>query len=201
MASRAMTAPTATPASTPFSFDPVETLRITTIRISVRIVSITNDWTAVPAGRVAPSVGCDGNMARKVEARQPGPDALADDVRHDPPGLEPAGGEEPDGDGGVQVAPGHVADGVDHRQHDQAEGEGHADVRDDAAAGVVDDDGPGPGEHQARTCRTTSAASFLIRRPRSRPRPGPSPRVRAAASSIRHHPCSSSPATHTSTSR
>ena len=55
-ASRAITDPTATPASTPFSFEPVETLRITNMRISVRMNSNTNDCSAPPAGSVAPRV-------------------------------------------------------------------------------------------------------------------------------------------------
>ena len=129
-ASRAITAPTATPASTPFSFDPVETLRITNMRISVRMNSSTNDWTRV-AGR-------EGGPERRVDREhQPAACTLASTApRHWPamygttqPPLEPAGGEEPEGDGRVQVAAGHVAHGVDHRQHDQPEGEGDADVR------------------------------------------------------------------------
>src|SRR5690349_8521050 len=65
-ASRAITAPTATPASRPFSFEPEDTERITTIRIRVRISSMTNDWPAVPAGKVTPRVGWSGNMARNA---------------------------------------------------------------------------------------------------------------------------------------
>jgi hypothetical protein len=42
-ASNAMTAPTATPAMMPFSFEPAETQRITNIRMRVRIASSTND--------------------------------------------------------------------------------------------------------------------------------------------------------------
>ena len=46
------------------------------------------------------------------------------------------------------MSTGHVAHGIDHRQDDQAEGEGDADVGNGAATHVVDDDGSGPGEHQ-----------------------------------------------------
>jgi hypothetical protein len=56
MASNAMTVLTAIPAVIPFSAAPVETLRITSIKIAVRISSRVNDWVAEPAGCVAPSV-------------------------------------------------------------------------------------------------------------------------------------------------
>ena len=49
-ASRAITAPTAIPAVMPFSFAPVETLRMTSIRNQVRMISSTNDCKAGPAG-------------------------------------------------------------------------------------------------------------------------------------------------------
>ena len=49
------------PAVIPFSAAPVETLRITNMRIAVRINSRTNDCIADPAGNVAPSVAFFGN--------------------------------------------------------------------------------------------------------------------------------------------
>ena len=55
IASKAMTEPTAMPAVIPFSFAPVETLRIVSIRRKVKIVSRKNDWLSEPAGSVAPS--------------------------------------------------------------------------------------------------------------------------------------------------
>src|SRR5262249_39364996 len=60
-ASRAITDPTATPASTPFSFEPVETLRMTNISSRARTASRANDWAAPPAGRG----GAGGAAARE----------------------------------------------------------------------------------------------------------------------------------------
>jgi hypothetical protein len=40
------------------------------------------------------------------------------------------GGDEADGDGGVQMAAGDVADGEGHGEDSESEGEGHADVTD-----------------------------------------------------------------------
>ena len=56
IASSPMTDPTAMPAVIPFSFAPVETLRITHIRMKVRTVSRMNDCITLPAGSVIPSV-------------------------------------------------------------------------------------------------------------------------------------------------
>src|SRR5262249_25650382 len=54
--------------------------------------------------------------------------------------------EEADRHRGIEVGTRHVADRVDHGQHDQAEGQGDADMGYGAAAHVVDDDGAGAGE-------------------------------------------------------
>src|SRR5438477_964006 len=56
IASSPITAPTAIPAVMPFSAAPVETPRITNIKIAVRISSRTNDWVADPEGTVVPSI-------------------------------------------------------------------------------------------------------------------------------------------------
>ena len=56
IASSPITAPTTIPAVMPFSAAPVETPRITNIKIAVRISSRTNDWIAGPAGTVVPKV-------------------------------------------------------------------------------------------------------------------------------------------------
>ena len=66
MASNPITAPTAMPAVIPFSAAPVETLRITNMRIAVRINSRTNDCIADPAGNVAPNVAFFGNRNRRM---------------------------------------------------------------------------------------------------------------------------------------
>src|ERR1051326_1484183 len=55
IASRAITAPTAIPAVIPFSFAPVDTLRIVSIRKKVSSASRTKDCHSEPAGMVAPS--------------------------------------------------------------------------------------------------------------------------------------------------
>ncbi len=62
MASNATTLPTAMAAVMPSSFAPVDTLRMTNIRISVRITSNTNDAYHSPAGSVAPRSGWEGNI-------------------------------------------------------------------------------------------------------------------------------------------
>src|SRR5207244_10303737 len=56
IASSPITAPTAIPAVMPFTAAPVETPRITNIKIAVRISSRTNDWVADPEGTVVPSI-------------------------------------------------------------------------------------------------------------------------------------------------
>ena len=56
MASRAITDPMAIPAVIPFSFAPVETLKITSIRRNVSTTSRVKDCIAGPAGKVAPRV-------------------------------------------------------------------------------------------------------------------------------------------------
>ena len=55
IASNAMTAPTAMPAVMPFSFAPVETFKIVSIRKNVKTISRMNDCKSEPAGNVAPS--------------------------------------------------------------------------------------------------------------------------------------------------
>jgi hypothetical protein len=66
IASSATVAPMAIPAVIPFSFEPLETARITSFRIAVRIYSRTYDCPAEPAGMVAPSVALLGNSAYTV---------------------------------------------------------------------------------------------------------------------------------------
>ena len=67
IASSAIKAPTAIPAMAPFSFEPVETHRITSIRIQVRINSMRKDCAAPSAGSVAPRVGWLGNIRRSIK--------------------------------------------------------------------------------------------------------------------------------------
>ena len=64
IASSAITEPTTMPAVMPRSFDPVETLRMTNIRMAVRTNSKMKDCDADPAGKVAPSVACAGKRTR-----------------------------------------------------------------------------------------------------------------------------------------
>jgi hypothetical protein len=73
---------------------------------------------------------------------------LAEGVRENLREGETPGQPKAERDGGVQVRAGNVADGVNHREDDEAEGQGDADVGDRAAADVVDDDGAGAGEDQ-----------------------------------------------------
>src|SRR5439155_5493285 len=66
IASSPITEPTAIPAVIPFSLAPVETFRITNIRIALRINSSTNDCVADPAGSVAPNVASLGKRSRRT---------------------------------------------------------------------------------------------------------------------------------------
>jgi len=66
IASSPITAPTAIPAVMPFSAAPVETPRITNMRMAVRINSSTNDCRTDPAGNVAPSVAFFGKRNRRM---------------------------------------------------------------------------------------------------------------------------------------
>lgn len=65
IASNPTTEPTAIPAVIPFSFEPVETFRIVSIRKHVSTNSSTKDWRSGPAGRVAPSVLLTGKSKCK----------------------------------------------------------------------------------------------------------------------------------------
>ena len=69
-----MTAPTATPAMTPFSLAPVLTDRITNISSSVSTASSTKDCKAGPLGRVAPRVVVSprkSNRSSRLASRAP----------------------------------------------------------------------------------------------------------------------------------
>ena len=56
---------------------------------------------------------------------------------------------QPDGDRGVEVAAADVPDGVGHRDHGEAEGEGHAEVADADVGHAGGQDGrAAPAEHQ-----------------------------------------------------
>ena len=73
--SNVITAPIATPAKSPFSFSPKETLRITNINRSVRIHSNTKLCRSDPRGTVAPSDSFNGKSTRiaPLAARAPVP--------------------------------------------------------------------------------------------------------------------------------
>src|SRR5438477_1540584 len=66
IASSPITAPTTIPAVMPFSAAPVDTLRITNIKVAVRISSRTNDWIADPAGTVVPNISFCGKRRRNI---------------------------------------------------------------------------------------------------------------------------------------
>ena len=57
-----------------------------------------------------------------------------------------------------------IADRVDHRQDDQSEGQGHADVRDRAARHIVDDNGPGAGKDEAERAEDFGTVFLLTLR-------------------------------------
>jgi hypothetical protein len=93
------------------------------------------------------------NTTRFMDALRKRPDALAEKIGQYGPTGEAACGEEAQRYGRVQVRPAHVANGVNHRQDDQAEREGHSDVSNDASSNVVDDNGPGPDEYQGERAK------------------------------------------------
>jgi len=65
-ASRATTPPIAIAAVMPFSFAPVDTLKITKTRKKVMRTSRMNDWVMVPLGWVAPRPVLSGKSSRTV---------------------------------------------------------------------------------------------------------------------------------------
>ncbi len=117
--------------------------------MAVSTTSSTKDWAAVPAGRVA-----ERGVLWEEQPQQPaggqGSGALAGEIgRRVRPG-HPARRAEAQGDRRVQVRAGDFAQRVDHRQHHQAKRQGDAHMRNGPAAGLVDDDRPGAGEHERK---------------------------------------------------
>ena len=110
-----------------------------------------------------------GEEQSEQAAGEEGARALGQDVRHQVADGEATGQPEADGDRRVQIGAGHVAERVDQGQHDQAEGQGDADVGYGSVAHVVDHDGARPREHQheraEQLCRQFSHVS-----PPARPR-------------------------------
>ena len=108
---------------------------------------------------------------------------------------------------GFRWRPDTSPDGVDHRQHDQPERQGDADVRDGAAVDVVDDDRPRSRRTPGRTCRRTRPPACAtiglhrlgfslrrvdqleIRRRWPRPHPGPAASVTTIESLLLFDQC------------
>ena len=89
-----------------------------------------------------------GEQSFQGQAGQQGPGQLGGDVAHHVRHGQAAGKAEAERHGGIQMRAADIAEGIDHRQHDEAEGEGDAHVGDGSAGGVVDDDGAGAGEDE-----------------------------------------------------
>ena len=122
---------------------------MTNISIAVRTVSSAKDCNAGPAGLVAPRVACDEEHRAHQSTCQKGPKDLACDVGDHGSAGKASCKPEAQRHRRVQMGAGDIADGVDHRHDDQAEGQGDADVRDRAARRVIDNNRPSAGEHKA----------------------------------------------------
>ena len=62
--------------------------------------------------------------------------------------FEAASGAKANAHRRVEMGAGAIAKGIDHREHDQAEGERNTRVRDRARRHLVNDDSPGSGENE-----------------------------------------------------
>ena len=121
----------AKPTAAPFDVEPMMTNRKK--KVSRTSVSDARAQAVFAGAEIAVAVGgeavqLEAGLARgdhvEHRRRQDGADHLRDDVGHDIGGLELSGGPEPDRDRRIEVAARDVADGIGHREHGQAEGEG-----------------------------------------------------------------------------
>ena len=136
------------PAVILFSLAPVDTPRTTNTSSAVSTTSSAKDCQTSPAGAVAPRPRRASEQGGDGQAGGPRPGALAGDVIRDFAAREAAGDPEADGHRRVDMGAGDVADRIDHRHDDQAEGEGYAEVGDIAAGDAVHDDRARAGEDQ-----------------------------------------------------
>ena len=103
-------------------------------------------------------------VRRKKEAQQTAgqkcPGKLADDVRQNECAFETSRDPKAYGDSGIQMRAGDVAEGVDHRENNQAESQSDADVSDRAVAGLIDDDCASPGKDESERAEKFGAILF-----------------------------------------
>ena len=90
------------------------------------------------------------------------PGELTGEVRQHKPAGKPPRDKETERDSRVKMTSGHVAERVNHRQHDQANGQRNSDVRNRAPGFRVDNDRPGS-DKDKRESSNASAVSFLRR--------------------------------------
>ncbi len=149
----------------------MDTFKITNIKRNVRISSNTNDCISVPAGRVCSQ---KRRIRRKQKpqggARCQRPGTLGKYIGKDLSARKTSGKPESTRHRRVQMRPGDVADRVDHRHHDQPEGQCDPRMRDVAIAGVVDHDGSRPPQTrgQRSRCLPPAVFSYLPKRMQSR---------------------------------
>lgn len=115
-------------------------------------------------GRTGRQCRAEEFVRRKKKAQQAagqkGPGKLADDVGQNERAFETLRCPKADGDSGIQMRAGDVAEGIDHGEDNQAEGQSDADVGDCALAGLIDDDCASPGKDEGERAEEFGAILF-----------------------------------------
>ena len=121
IASSTMTEPTAIPGVISFSAAPVETLRITNIKIAVRINSSMNDSVAEPVGSVAANVALCGKRKGSMALAANAPAHWLRTYGVSSRNGKRRGCKTTQADRRIQVRAGYITNRVYHCEHDQTE--------------------------------------------------------------------------------
>ena len=145
--SKAITPPMATPANSPFSFGPESDPQDHKHQYR-RQHDLQHE--ALPGRPARRRSAQRGGLEHQPHQHTSGNRAnqLADDVGQDQTGRQPAGQPKAERDRRIQVSTRGVADGINHGHHQQAPGQGDADVGHLAPRHFVNDDRPGADEDQ-----------------------------------------------------
>ena len=160
IASKAITEPTTIPAVIPFSLAPVETPRITNIRIVVRRNSRTKDCQGEP-GRQGHAEQ-DASWKQKAQncAGDKGSCALTCDIWQHIATNKPPRKPKADRNSRINVGAGNVAKRVNHREDDESKRERDANMSDGATSDFVDDDRAGSRKNECK-CPDKLSNEFL----------------------------------------